>query len=559
MTSHANRDWDRETALVAVTASCVSIIVFLIYFRHEAVLLYGDAVAHINIARRVFDSRTPGPLQLGTVWLPLPHLLMMPFLLSSWAWRTGLGGSIPSMIAYVAGAVGIFRLVRGALAFPSEPDAAARLAAWFAALVYAANPNLLYLQSTAMTESLYLAFFIWAVVFFSEFIQQAARATDGRSSPARSLMKCGICLAGAELTRYDGWFAAMVLGAAAFVFVFRVAHGHSDLRSALIKFLFVIAAVPVFWLAYNAIIYHNPLEFANGPYSARGIEQRSAQEGSPPHPGSRNLYVAGGYFFKSAELNLGEGNWQKLWLVAGLAGSIVILMLAWRMAALLLLWVPLPFYMLSIAYSGVPIFMPVWWPFSYYNVRYGLQLLPAFAVFTALFFYLLETFARSKPARIAITIGALVLVSGSYASIWRAEPICFREAQVNSRTRIALESELAAKLRDLPPDATLLMYLGDHVGALQQAGIPLRRVINEGNHRTWRRPSDPEGIWERALADPAGYADYVIAVAGDPVWTALEKHTLPVIVQVNVPGQPQAKIYRTGRASVVSGVFPLSR
>ncbi len=101
MTSHANRDWDRETALVAVTASCVSIIVFLIYFRHEAVLLYGDAVAHINIARRVFDSRTPGPLQLGTVWLPLPHLLMMPFLLSSWAWRTGLGGSIPSMIAYV--------------------------------------------------------------------------------------------------------------------------------------------------------------------------------------------------------------------------------------------------------------------------------------------------------------------------------------------------------------------------------------------------------------------------------------------------------------------------
>ena len=48
---------------------------------------------------------------------------------------------------------------------------------------------------------------------------------------------------------------------------------------------------------------------------------------------------------------------------------------------LLLLWVPLPFYTLSVAYSGVPIFMPVWWPFSFYNVRYGLELLPAFAVF----------------------------------------------------------------------------------------------------------------------------------------------------------------------------------
>ena len=152
MTFHATRDWDRETAWVAVAASCVSIISFLIYFKHGAVLLYGDAVAHINIARRVFDSQTPGLLQLGTVWLPLPHVLMIPFLFSTAAWRSGLGGSIPSMIAYVAGAVGIFRLVRGALAFPSGPDAAARLAGWFAALVYAANPNLLYLQSTAMTE-----------------------------------------------------------------------------------------------------------------------------------------------------------------------------------------------------------------------------------------------------------------------------------------------------------------------------------------------------------------------------------------------------------------------
>ena len=208
--------WDRETATVAALAACVSVVAFLFYFRHGAVLLYGDAVAHINIARRVFDSRTPGLLQLGTVWLPLPHLLMIPFLVSSWAWRTGVGGSIPSMIGYVAGCVGIFRLVRGALSFPSEPDAMARLAAWSATLVYAANPNLLYLQSTAMTEPLYLAFFIWAVVFFTEFIRQRSKAWDDvRWSPAGSLVKCGLCLAGAELTRYDGWFVAVVISVAA--------------------------------------------------------------------------------------------------------------------------------------------------------------------------------------------------------------------------------------------------------------------------------------------------------------------------------------------------------
>src|SRR5271169_4199165 len=99
--------WDRETTLVGQITACASLVSFLFYSRHGDLLLYGDAVAHINIARRVFDSQTPGLLQLGTVWLPLPHLLMMPFLLSDTAWQTGVGGSIPSMLAYVFGAAGI--------------------------------------------------------------------------------------------------------------------------------------------------------------------------------------------------------------------------------------------------------------------------------------------------------------------------------------------------------------------------------------------------------------------------------------------------------------------
>src|ERR1700727_2666052 len=181
----------------------ISVFSFLFYYRHEEVLLYGDAVAHINIARRVFDSKTPGLLQLGTVWLPLPHLLMIPFLISHEMWQRGAGGSIPSMIAYVLGVVGIFRLVRGTLSSKLEPDAPARVAAWIAALVYAANPNLIYMQTTAMGEALYLAFFVWTVVYFSESLRGDKKA----------LVKCGICVAAACLTRYDGWFLVVALSA----------------------------------------------------------------------------------------------------------------------------------------------------------------------------------------------------------------------------------------------------------------------------------------------------------------------------------------------------------
>src|SRR5438270_4475276 len=164
--------------LVAQIAAAISVISFFYHLQNGWILLYGDAVAHINIARRVFDSRTPGPLQLGTVWLPMPHLLMIPFLLSHRMWQTGVGGAIPSMLAYLAGMLGIFRLVQGVLSFPSPPDAAARLTAWFAAGIYTLNPNLIYLQTTAMTEPVYLAFFIWAVLFFTQFVQQLQLRDD---------------------------------------------------------------------------------------------------------------------------------------------------------------------------------------------------------------------------------------------------------------------------------------------------------------------------------------------------------------------------------------------
>jgi hypothetical protein len=140
-------------------------------------------------------------------------------------------------------------------------------------------------------------------------------------------------------------------------------------------------------------------------------------------------------------------------------------------------------------------------------------------------------------------MGLFIVVS--YAAVWWAQPISFREAWVNSRTRIALERELAKTLKALPPHSTLLMYLGDHPGALQDAGIPLRRLIYEGNHRTWVQPSDPEGLWERALAGPAKYADFVVASDGDAVSTSVQKQGLIPLVVIHVTGQPRVTVYRT--------------
>lgn len=539
------RQPDPETFAITAIAICLALAAFAISLQRGYILLYGDAVAHINIARRVFDSRTPGLLQLGTVWLPLLHLLMIPFIWPLSGWQSGAGGSVPSLVAYVFSVRGVFQLVRHALSSSAGPDRSARLPAWFAALIFAFNPSLLYLSTTAMTEPLYMALFIWAVVYFAKFMRAAKAESADQSLLEKFLYLCGYCLAAAELTRYDGWFAAAVIVTVAIGMLLGEHQGIR--RPSLMKFLLLCSAVPIFWIAYNAAVYRNPLEFANGPYSARAIEQRSVRPGFPPHPGSHDLKAASQYFVKSAEDNLAEGFWQKPWLWIAFCGSLLVLFRNRGLSALLLLWVPLPFYALSIAYGGVPIFVPTWWPFSYYNVRYGIGLLPAVAVFVSVAIYYLGRGLRPKSAQFAVALVALACVVGSYQSAWRAQPVSFREAWVNSRSRIALERELASNIRKLPPGATLLMYLGDHVGALQDAGIPLSHVINEGNHRTWRQPSDPEGEWERALATPSSMADYAIGIDNDPVAHSARAHKLLAIAVIETPGQPSATIYYTGR------------
>jgi len=543
MSAQPIRRRNREVALLAWLTACVSVLSFLFYFRRGEVLLSGDAVAHINIARRVFDSRTPGLLQLGTVWLPLPHLLMIPFLLSSWMWKTGVGGSVPSMAAYVFGTIGIFRLVRDGLGSPSSPPRIVRFAAWLAAVIYAANPNLIYLQTTALTESLYLVLFIWTLVYFSQFVRESGEPhAEAVPRTSAALVKSGLCLAGACLTRYDAWFLAIAMGVGALA-VGVSKKQEPGIRRGVAKFLLLAAAAPVLWLAYNAIVYRNPLEFATGPYSAKAIEQGST---AVSHPGAHDLQTAFSYFLKSAELNLAAESWQKLWIVLALAGVIASLLQKRVRAQLwpvLLLWVPLPFYVLSVAYGGVPIYVPIWWPFSHYNVRYGVELLPAFAAFVALAVYFATELVRRQPFKAAIALASLIFAFGSYATIWSA-PVSYREALINSRGRIAVERELADFVKVLPPESTLLMYLGNHVGTLQQAGVPLRRVINEGNHRTWKQPADVDGLWERALANPAQYADYVIAFEGDAVSTGVQKSRLVTLAVFHASGEPKATIYQ---------------
>jgi hypothetical protein len=539
----------RTEARFTLVLGILAIIALFYYYVHQQLLLYGDAVAHLNIARRVVDNRHPLASygQLGTVWLPLQHIVMLPFVWSTTLWQSGIAGAIPGMVAFVLGTLGIFRLVRAR---------ASQSAAYLAAAVYALNPNLLYMQVTAMNEPIFLAFFLWSLVYLDEFLRAVfppapgSQVSPAQLSPQRALEYCGITMAGGAFTRYDGWFSATVLGVIltwAFVLYLRRT-ADSQLRRAtaksFIEVLLLNALVPVHWLIYTYVISGRALDFINGPYSAKAIALRTTAQGAAPYPGQHHLFTAALYFLKAAQLNVGGPVWgEVLVALAGIGTGLAI----WhfrRQGVLLLLWLPLAFYSLSLAYGSVPIYIPVWYPFSYYNVRYGLELLPVFAVFIAVLAEYVAQEISGKALRIAAWCGVAAVVAGSYISVYADVPITLREAKVNSRSRMGLEQGLANVMAQIPPSATLLMYEAEHAGALRLAGIPLRHVISEAEH--------PD--WEWALLDPAGNADYVIACQGDAVWAALAgRHAqFTELLSISTPGEARCTVYRTKHADAAA-------
>lgn len=515
--------------LLLVLASCLALSAGSVIWswQHGAMLNYGDAVAHLHIARRVFDSHRPGLSQLGSVWLPLPHLLLMPFVAVYAWWANGIAGMIPSALAYLAGCAGIYRLARHWL----SPVAAALALAFFAT-----NPNLLYLQTTAMTEPLFLCEMIWTVLWLVEW-RNSIESDLTRANRLLCLI-AGVLVA-AIFTRYDGWILALLAWSGIGFTLLR----RSELRSrAYWLATAVVLAAPLTWFVYNAAVFGDWLEFARGPYSAKAIELRTAAPGWPPHPGWHNPWVSLLFFIKTAEMDaaaLSRGNTLLLLSVLGTAG-------AWLLAGkrafqwALLLWLPVPFYAYSIAFGSVPIFLPVWWPHSWYNTRYGLELLPAFALgFGFVAYFCLGAVREFKPAWTKYAAALLFgLVAFNAWQVVRQRPLTYVEGTKNIDSRLPFEKQIPPVLRSLlasRPGGIVLMDTSVYPQLVALTGIPFRQTINE---------SDKE-FYSAALAAPATHAAIVLAFDGDAIDGAVKAHpaALVAVQRFKAPGQPSATVY----------------
>ncbi|HKV41045.1 MAG TPA: hypothetical protein VJX67_17695 [Blastocatellia bacterium] len=372
------------------------------------------------------------------------------------------------MLCFVITTVAIFLLASDCLAAEARRGTAPGL---IAAAVFALNPSVLYMQSTPMSEMVFMAALTVAVLAFRRW---AADKT------MRRLMAAALAMSVATLSRYEAWPVAMV--AVVLVGLMTAGPVTRRIRSATVYGL-ITAAGPLYWLWHNWAIFGNALEFYNGASSARGIYlQNQANLGW-----SR---IFAGHVALDVCLMLAT--------VAVCAGPLVVLIggagltrlaLNWRKhirvcAPLGLLSLPFGFHVLSVYRGEIQIF-----PLSalgLLNVRYGLAGLLPLSLLAGL---AATSFARRRrwvPGLVVLSV--VVAQYGLAVSDGPADLAVYQEGYrngVNSRQAREL-SKAAAFLSANHPHDMVLMNTGELGPLVSRGGLTFGEVVHEGTARWYQ-------------------------------------------------------------------------
>ena len=510
-----HRAHDHVAWLVGLAAVYLSVAAYVITDRLGAVLVYKDSISHLEIARRVLDSTSPGLAQLGAVWLPLPHLVMLPLIWDNTLYYNGFAGTIPSMIAFVGMTVLMYRLV--------EDLTGRKFAGIVAAAVVLSNVNMLYMQSTPMTEAL-LYFFITAMIFYVQ-----RWAATGRY---QYLILGGLASLLATLTRYESWpiLACLVL-AVIVIARQRAAQMAPRLRRATILdhsiIYLAIGGLGIgAWLLWNLAIFKNPFYFQDGQFGKPSLWVTSGD------PKVGNWWLS----FKTYWYAMTDTETWPLLATASI-GLVAFCLLEWRTKLsaarslpVLSLLIFFPFFVACIYKGQRPMDVPQV-DHYFYNVRFGLMMLMPTAVFVGYIPAAIGRLFKFKSAMYFVGTALLALtlllnwsLLSGHAVATYSEP-----SQYLQSGRSSDEIQVVAFMKQNYHGGRVLMEsYGNEFVAF---GLPSNQLVYEGSYRQWLP----------ALQNPAGSGIRWIVMS-------CQKNN-PDIVCSSV-GKPQLRpyklVYRTG-------------
>jgi hypothetical protein len=442
----------------AAAALVVGLGAALFYARAGLTLAHYDARGHLVVARRIVDSLTPGWQQIGAVWLPLPHLLNAVPVQHDLMYRTGASAVALSILALAAG-------VGAAGAFVAAATGSRAAGAAAAALVVL-NPNLLYLQSTPMTEPLLLGLLLGSLPALHGWMT-AGRAADRR----RHARAAGLLLALACLTRYEAWpVTGAALGLATIVRLWVGGGMRATMRELAVAARAPAVAVLAFLLLSRVTVGR---WFVSDGFFV------------PDNPALGDPFRAAGQVAAGAVLLGGIPL-----VAAGVAGIVVALARARRRGGDAGALPALPLF----AAASLP-----WLAFLQghpFRVRYMVALVAALAVTTGLAIGALPRRGRGAAAI------ALVAASAIACPPLDLSAPMVREAQLdaaNRRGRLAVTEYLRAH-RDGRPILASMASLGHYMHETAAAGFALKDFLHEGNGE----------LWPAALERPAAHVGWIL-------------------------------------------------
>jgi hypothetical protein len=487
-----------DEVLIALLATALSIGFYAWYASHGWTSSLNDARIRTLIARRVLMGRTPGLAQLGTTWLPLHFLSMLPLIWNDTLFRSGLAGALPSMMAYVVASVYMYRTCHFLFA--------SRGAGWIACMVVMLNPSILYMQSTAMSEVPLICTMILAIYYALQW---------SHSCHAVDMLKASAAVAAATAIRYDGWLLAVALA----FFVANVAwrrQGYKAVQPWLILYSLLAFAGCVAWVIYNWVIFHDPLlSFFYGESSHSLSTRRLTSQTSTYHQLWRSLELYG--FTTGAVAG---------WLIAALAVlGLVVFVFRFRTRATTLavytLLIPFAFYCLAF-YLGVNrATVPELDMQRYYNVRFGMMMIPAVALFAAALVAALATVLVRRYRFLIIALFSLLVLLSSI-NLTLHTPYVLREALHGATS----EAPAAARLQ---AQWFMSHYRGGDVLITYNFSTLMYYLMTEHNFPDRAFVTDANGWqFQAAVADPQDTVTWIVVDSGtefgaDVLWTALQR------------------------------------
>lgn len=456
--------------LIVLTLILVATATWYGFYQNGLGLAYNDARSHLNIGRRVVEGLKPGLAQIGSVWLPLPHLLMVPTIWNDFFWHSGLAGAIQSMGSFVITGVLVYLYLKklGVSLF----------ARFFGVALFALNLNVLYLQSTAMTELLLIAT-MTAGSYYLLLWAQKENIVD--------LLKCSLFIMLSTLIRYDGWFLIFIATLIVAFQIFRK-KGYKATEGMSIMFMSLGGLGIALWVLWNLLIFGDPLFFAFGPFSAHSQQEQLLAAGNLPTKGdillSIKMYLYALFF-----------NSYTLPAILGLFGGISLwfnkkININARIATLALI-APFIFNILALYLGHSVLFIQGISGDTWFNVRYGVMLAPSIAIFVA---YLTD---KVKPMRFVIVGLSLLVLTFAFLN---QDAVTIDDARVGSSQKNV--SEVSDWLADNAGDKEgfILISAASHDAIIFSSGMDMSRFIHEGT-----------GLyWDTALGNPDHWARWIV-------------------------------------------------